>query len=186
MASGALPPGFPAVQIDGQDYWDGGIVSNSPLTYVWDQKPLTTALLVQIDLFKAQGEMPSNLDQVLERHKDIQYASKQRMTTERTREVAELRAALARLLAKLPAKLKADADAKQLAAECDNRQWTRVRLINQRLPYVSQTKDYEFSRATVEEHWAAGREDIRRATAHHDWLDPTLLAPGLQVHDLAD
>jgi len=186
MASGALPPGFPAVQIDGQHYWDGGIVSNSPLTYVWDQRPLTTALMVQIDLFKAQGEMPGNLDQVLERHKDIQYASKQRMTTERTREVAELRAALARLLAKLPARLKADADAQQLAAECDSRQWTLVRLINQRLPHVSQTKDYEFSRATVEEHWAAGREDIRRATAHHDWLDPTLLAPGLQVHDLAD
>ena len=186
MASGALPPGFPAVEIDGEHYWDGGIVSNSPLTYVWDQKPLTTALMVQVDLFKAQGELPSNLDQVLERHKDIQYSSKQRFTAERTRDLAELRAALMRLMAKLPASMKASADAKRLAAMCDDRQWTLARLINQRLPNVSQTKDYEFSRATVNEHWAAGLEDIRRATIHHDWLTPAALAPGLQVHDITD
>ncbi len=185
MASGALPPGFPAVQVDGQDYWDGGIVSNSPLTYVWDEKPLTTALMVQVDLFKARGEMPGNLDQVLERHKDIQYASKQRYTTERIKELADMRGALGRLLAKLPAKLKADADAQQLASECDARQWTVVRLTNQRLPHVSQTKDYEFSRATVDDHWSAGLEDVRSAVAHADWLDPTVRAAGLRVHDLA-
>ncbi len=66
MASGALPPGFPSVEIDGEHYWDGGIVSNSPLTYVWDEKPLTTALIIQVDLFKATGELPGNIDQVLE------------------------------------------------------------------------------------------------------------------------
>jgi NTE family protein len=184
MASGALPPGFAAVQIDGEHYWDGGIVSNSPLTYVADEKPLTTALMVQVDLFKPQGEMPANIDQVLERHKDIQYASKQRFTTERTRELAELRSALLRLLEKLPPKLKQDADARRLAVACDDRHWTLVRLINQRLPHSSQTKDYEFSRATVHEHWAAGLEDIRRASTGQDWLNPAMCAPGLRVHDL--
>ena len=186
MASGALPPGFAAVEIGGQHYWDGGIVSNSPLTYVTDEKPLTTALIIQVDLFKAKGEMPLNLDQVLERHKDIQYSSKQRFTTERVQEIGELRAALARLLDKLPAKLRTDADAKRLAAQFDKRCWTLARFTNQRLPNVSQTKDYEFSRATVNEHWAAGLADVRRAGKRHDWLNPDIRAAGLQVHDLTD
>ena len=142
--------------------------------------------MVQVDLFKPQGEMPTNLDQVLERHKDIQYSSKQRFTSERIAEIAELRAALSRLLDKLPPKLKADADAKRLAAMCDDREWTLVRLINQRLPYVSQTKDYEFSRATVDEHWAAGLADVRRAATEHDWLNPTRTAPGMRVHNLTE
>jgi len=186
MASGALPPGFAAVEIDGEHYWDGGIVSNSPLTYVADEKPLTTALIIQVDLFKAKGEMPTTLDQVLERHKDIQYSSKQRFTTERIAEIGELRGSLLRLLDKLPASLKADADAKRLRAICDNRQWTLVRLINQRLPNVSQTKDFEFSRATVNEHWAAGLEDVRHAANGHDWFSPKVRAPGLEVHEIND
>jgi NTE family protein len=186
MASGALPPGFPAVEIDGQHYWDGGIVSNSPLTYVADQKPMTTALMVQIDLFKAAGEMPTTLDEVAERHKDIQYASKQRITADRIQEIAELRAALARLIARLPAKLRDDPDARHLAASGDERQWTLLRLTNQRLPHVSQTKDFEFSRATVTDHWDAGLEDVRRAATRQDWLHPRLMVPGLTVHDLTD
>ena len=183
MASGALPPGFPAVEIDGEHYWDGGIVSNTPLTYVVDQKPLTTALIVQVDLFKAMGELPRNLDEVLEREKDIQYSSKQRFQTERAKELAELRGALMRLLDKLPAGLKADADAQQLATLCDKREWTIVRLVNARLTHVSQTKDYEFSRATVEEHWSAGLEDIRSTVANREYIKPTKLGPGIRFYD---
>lgn len=183
MASGALPPGLPAVEIDGEYYWDGGIVSNSPLTYVVDQRPLTTALMVQVDLFKADGELPRNLDQVQERHKDIQYSSKQRLNTEHLKELGELWEALGRLLSKLPAGLKADADAKRLATICDNREWTLVRLINQRLPHVSQSKDYEFSRTTVEEHWTAGLEDVRRTVANRKWIELAELGPGMRVYD---
>jgi NTE family protein len=183
MASGALPPGFPAVEIDGEHYWDGGIVSNSPLTYVVDAKPLTTVLMVQVDLFKAEGELPRNLDQVMERHKDIQYSSKQRFNTERILERGELWAALRRLLDKLPPGLKADPDAQQLATLCDDREWTIIRLINPRLAHVSQTKDYEFSRATVLEHWANGLEDVRRTVANREWIKPTELLPGVRVFD---
>jgi NTE family protein len=183
MASGALPPGFPAVEIDGEYYWDGGIVSNSPLTYVVDQRPLTTALLVQVDLFKAEGELPRNLDQVLERQKDIQYSSKQRFNTERIREFGKLWEALGRLLAKLPASLKTDPDAQKLATFCDDREWTLVRLVNERLAHVSQTKDYEFSRTTVEEHWAAGLEDVRRTVANRKWIELAEMGPGIRFHD---
>jgi NTE family protein len=101
-ASGSLPPGFPSVEIDGNQYWDGGIVSNTPLWYVLDNEPRMSALIVQVDLFAAQGEVPQTLDRVLERTKDIQYSSKQRFNIERVSELAELRASLKRVIAKLP------------------------------------------------------------------------------------
>ena len=184
LASGALPPGFPAVKIDGEYYWDGGIVSNTPLTYVWDECPLTTALIVQVDLFKALGDLPANLNDVLERQKDIQYSSKQRFGTETARRLGELRGALIRLMDKLPAELKSDPDAKLLATLADNRQWLVVRLVNKRLAHVSQTKDYEFSRATVDEHWAGGLEDVRHMVARHDVVSPTHVVPGVQLYEL--
>jgi len=184
LASGALPPGFPAVEIDGEHYWDGGVVSNSPLQYVWDERPLTTALIVQVDLFKATGELPRNLDQVLERAKDVQYSSKQRSSTEHVKELGELLAALGRLLDELPADLKAKPDAQKLATVCDKRDWTIAHLINQRLTHVSRTKDYEFSRATVQEHWAAGLEDVRRSVINVEWITPRDLVPGVRVYDL--
>jgi NTE family protein len=184
MASGALPPGFPAVEIDGEHYWDGGLVSNSPLNYVWDERPLTTALIMEVDLFKATGELPRNVDQVMERTKDIQYSSKQRVNIEHAKELGELRDALMRLLSKLPSDLQADSDAQKLASICDNRKWTIARLINQRLPNVSQTKDYEFSRATVEDHWAAGLEDVRRSIANREWIKPTEFGQGVRFYDL--
>lgn len=184
MASGALPPGFPAVEIDGEHYWDGGVVSNSPLTYVWDERPLTSAFILQVDLFNASGELPRNLDEVLERHKDIQYSSKQRFNTARIKELGTVWGALNRLMTKLPHELQDDPDAKALAALGDNRQWTIARLINQRLPHVSCTKDYEFSRATVLEHWAAGLEDVRLSIANRKELTPWELSPGVQIYNL--
>ena len=172
------------MEIDGEHYWDGGIVSNSPLNYVWDEKPLTTALIVMVDLFNAKGELPRNLDEVAERQKDVTYASKQRFTSERMKELGELRQALTDLLAKLPANLKNGSEARKLAALCDNRQWLIARLTNPRLEHGSQSKDYEFSRATVLDHWAAGLEDVRYAIANRQALEPTGLVPGVRFYDL--
>ena len=101
-ASGALPPGFPPVMIDGEYYWDGGVVSNTPITYVSDARPLTTARIIQVDVFNSQGELPRNLSQVSERAKDIQYASRTRLNIEQIKEIGELRAACRRLMGKLP------------------------------------------------------------------------------------
>ena len=115
MASGALPPGFPPVVIDGDHYWDGGIVSNSPLWYVLDDSPHINAMIVQVDLFNARGELPANLDQVLERAKDIQYSSKTRFNTMRIKELENLRAALGRLLEKLPPEVRDDPDYRMVA-----------------------------------------------------------------------
>src|SRR6266404_2100405 len=102
MASGSLPPGFPPVMIEGEHYWDGGIVSNSPLWYVLDDSPSINAFIVQVDLFSAKGQLPANLDQVLERAKDIRYSSKTRSNTKRVQDLDKLRGALSRLMEKLP------------------------------------------------------------------------------------
>ena len=186
MASGALPPGFPAVEIDGEYYWDGGIVSNSPLNYVWDQKPLKTALIIMVDLFNAKGDLPRNLDEVAERQKDVTYASKQRFTKARMQELGELRQSLTDLLAQLPPKLKESPEARKLATLCDDREWRIARLTNPRLPHGSQTKDFEFSRATVLDHWAAGLEGVRKAIATRDVMEPSGLVPGVTFYDLGN
>ena len=183
-ASGSLPPGFPPVTIDGEQYWDGGIVSNSPLTHVADEKPRTRVLVIEVDVFNARGEMPQNLDQVMERAKDIQYASKMRFNTENFRQFGEMRAALGRLLCKLPSGLAEDPDAQKLAPLCDDREYTIARIINRRTTKSGNNKDYEFSRATVNEAWAAGLEDVRHSKANIEWMQPMNLGPGVRVYDL--
>jgi NTE family protein len=184
MASGALPPGFPPVAIDGADYWDGGIVSNSPLWYVFDEAPELDALVLQVDLFSARGPMPSNLDEVQERAKDIQYSSKTRFNSTRLRERDELKAAMRRLLDKLPPALRGDPDVQRLAAAARRSRISLVQLINRHDTVSGSVKDYEFSRATVEHLWACGRADASRCTAHAEWAQVTAGTEGLRSFDL--
>jgi NTE family protein len=183
LASGALPPGFPPINIDGEYYFDGGIVSNSPLTYVVDEKPLTSALILQVNLFNAHGPLPRTLDEAMERVKDIQFASKQRFNTQKVRELQDMRAALGRLLDKLPPDLKADSDVQKLATLCDDRDWTIAHVNNRRPSLGGQTKDAEFSRAAVNARWAAGLEDIRISAASLEWMQPMDLG-GIRVYHL--
>jgi NTE family protein len=181
-ASGALPPGFPPVTIDGAHYWDGGVVTNTPLTHVTDQRPMTTARIIQVDNFLAEGELPRNLLEVEERRKDIQYASRSRFNIERLQEVGEIEAAIRRLLNKLPAELKSDPDVQRLSRVCDERSWMLIRLINRRPSRLGAVKDFEFSRATIEEAWAAGLEDVRRSVSGWDEVQPKDVGRGVLVY----
>ena len=183
LASGALPPAFAPIEIDGEHYWDGGIVSNTPLWYAVDRSPAGNVLIVQVDLFSREGELPQNLDQVIERHKDIMYSSKARLDTGHVRH-ARLRGALRRLLQKLPLRLRADPDVKTLEAADKRGRIDIVHLINRRSGYAGSSKDYEFSRATVKELWAAGLDDARRVVAHPRRLIRTNLAENVRVYDL--
>jgi len=186
MASGSLPPGFPPTVIDGAHYWDGGLVSNSPLMYVFDVSPRINALIVQVDLFNATGEVPTNLDQVLERAKDIQFSSKTRLNTRQVQELEGLRSAVGRLLRKLPGTLQNDPDYKLLRPLAEHkRHITIAHLINRRLASSSSSKDYEFSRTTVRQLWQAGLDDVRRTISHRAWLDARELVEGVRVFDLA-
>jgi len=185
MASGALPPGFAPVEIRNEYYWDGGLVSNSPLWYVLDESPQLEALILQVDLFSASGAMPTNLDGVLERQKDIQYSSKTRFNTTRVKELETQTDALRRLLARLPGELRDDPDARLLADASRGHKVSVVQLINRRFDSSSQSKDYEFSRATVRSLWEAGRDAVKRTMASPEWPNACTTKRGLQTYDLA-
>jgi len=166
--------------------WRNRIVSNSPLSYVLEDSPDISALIVQVDLFSAQGDLPGNLDQVLEREKDIRYSSKTRFNTKRVQELETMRRALVRLMQKMPSELHDDPDYKLLQPVCEQkRQITIAHLINRRYNHSTNSKDYEFSRTTVRQLWEVGLEDVRRTCAHHDWDRATEVVPGIRVFDLA-
>ncbi|WP_082754714.1 DUF3734 domain-containing protein [Variovorax sp. PAMC 28711] len=186
MASGALPPGFPPVHIDGEDYWDGGIVSNTPLQYVLDVHPRTQPLVVlQVDLFSARGAMPQTLSEVSQRQKDITYSSRTRMNTDAVSANVNLQQALADLIKKLPPALRNDKSVKALSAQMTHQPIDIVHLIYRNKPYELDSKDYEFSRATVIEHWEAGSRDMRNTLAHPEWL-ATTTANGVTTFDLTE
>ena len=185
MASAALPPGFAPMQVGDTFYWDGGLVSNSPLWYVLDEAPDLEALVVQVDLFSASGEMPRDLDAALERAKDIQYSSKTRSNTTRAKQMDDVTAAVRRLLAKLPASLRADADAQFLARSTEAHKVSIVQIINRRFDHSSQAKDFEFSRATVRALWDAGRDAVKRTLASPEWPLACATHRGVRTYDLA-
>jgi len=185
MASGALPPGLPPVYVMNVPHWDGGLVSNTPLWYVLDDSAHLDALIVQVDLFSARGAMPRNLDQVLERAKDIQYSSKTRANTTRAKQMDDVTAAVRRLLATLPARLRADADAQFLARSTEAHKVSIVQIINRRFDHSSQAKDFEFSRATVRALWDAGRDAVKRTLASPEWPLACATHRGVRTYDLA-
>jgi NTE family protein len=186
MASGALPPGFAPVNIDGQDYWDGGLVSNTPLQYVLDSQPRNEALMVlQVDLFSARGGMPHTLAEAMERQKDITYSSRTRMNTDALASNMNLEQALADLLDKMPAALRNDPSVTSLCAALSHEPIEIVHLIYRDKPYELESKDYEFSRDSVDEHWGAGLRDIRNTLEHPEWLKSASQASGVTTFDLS-
>ena len=185
MASAALPPGFPPIEIDGEFYWDGGVVSNTPLQYVLDEPGSAPRLVFQVDLFAAGGEMPATLGEASEREKDIRYSSRTRLnTTYELRRQATLQATR-RLLAKLPPGLRNDPDAKALAALHSESSVDVVHLIYRSKRYENQSKDYEFSRTSMLEHWCVGRTDTQCTLDDPRWLGRDRRAEGVHVFDLA-
>ena len=185
MASGALPPSFAPVEIGGRSYWDGGLVSNTPLQYVLENAGADPICLFQVDLFSARGEVPQTLAEVDQRSKDIRFSSRTRLTTDRFTQLHDLRCAADRLAAKLPDNLVTDPDLALLRAAGPACPVTLVELIHRKEDFEGASKDYEFSRLSMTQHWAAGQADVVRTFAHPAWRNrkPT---DGLQIFDLAD
>ena len=165
MASGALPPAFPAVEIDGEFYWDGGMVSNTPLDWVLSSRSDLDTLVLQIDLWSARGALPRDLTEVAVRMKEIQYSSRTRAATDDFRRAQKLREAINDLLGQLPPELAVTPLAKRLAKESDPAVYNIVQLIYRSPTYEGQSKDFEFSRQTMEEHWRAGYRDAVKTLA---------------------
>ncbi len=185
LASGALPPAFAPVVIDGRAYWDGGIVSNTPLQYVLDTRGDDPVFVVQVDLFPARGPVPTNLAGVLQRQKDILYSSRSRFATDKIAEVQRLRGAMRRLIGRLPSRLRDDPDLRALDASLHTSPVEIVHLIYRQHAFESQSKDYEFSRPSMLEHWSAGVTDMRRTHEHFERLEPSTLEQDVTVYDLA-
>jgi NTE family protein len=170
MASGALPPGFDAVEIDGEQYWDGGMVSNTPLEWVLSNGCGRDTLVWQVDLWSAHGELPSDLASVATRMKEIQYSSRTRSATDSLRKVKKLRAALSELLAIIPVDMAASPQAQLLAAAADPALYNIIELVYRSATYEGQYKDVEFSRRTMNEHWQAGYTDADTTLTHQEIL----------------
>jgi NTE family protein len=185
MASGALPPGFPAVEVGGEYYWDGGIVSNTPLLWVLDSRPRLDTLAFQVDLWSAQGPHPSNLAETEVREKEIRFSSRTRAATNQYKRAQRLRIAFANLLEKLPAGLEGDPDVKMLAAEADHKVCNIVHLIYRRKAYEGTSMDFEFSRRTMEDHWKSGYDDAVRSLDHPEVLQPPDEREGVRTLDFS-
>jgi NTE family protein len=185
MASGALPPGFPPIEIEGEYYWDGGLVSNTPLQYVLETEPRLDTLAFQVDLWSARGEMPTTLAEVGTRQKEIQYSSRTRAGTNEFKLQQMLRRATATLLDKLPRELNNGQELELLRSFADLKVYNIVQLIYRARHYEGQTKDYEFSRLTMEEHWRSGYNDAVRTLRHPEVLDRPGTMEGVRTFDLA-
>jgi NTE family protein len=167
MASGALPPGFPAIEIEGEHYWDGGLVSNTPLQWIamTQQRP-PDSLVFQVDLWSARGEFPRSLAEVATRQKEIQYSSRTRAFTDYFKRVTKLRNMVVALLEDLPKEMRQREEVEFLSLASDRHAANIVQLIYRAKDYEGNSKDYEFSRRSMEEHWQAGYSDAVYALRH--------------------
>lgn len=183
MASGALPPAFPAVEIKGEHYWDGGMVSNTPLDWVLSARSDLDMLIFQVDLWSAEGPLPRDLASVAVRMKEIQFSSRTRAATDEFRATQKLRAAFQALLAKMPPDLAETPEARMLAEASDPAVYNIIQLVYRSPTYEGQSKDYEFSRQTMEEHWRTGYENARRTLSHPEVLTLPTAPSGVEVYD---
>jgi NTE family protein len=185
MPSGSLPPGFPATEIEGEHYWDGGLASNTPLEWVLDSKPCLDTLAFQVDLWSARGEFPRDLIESELRQKDIRSSSRTRAATDQFKKKQVIHRATAKLLERLPADLRQTPEPQLLTGEADEKVYNLIQLIYHARNYEGSSKDYEFSRLTMEEHWKSGYNDAGHTLRHPEVLQRPADLDGVLTFDLA-
>jgi NTE family protein len=184
MASGALPPGFPAIEIDGEYYWDGGIVSNTPLYQVLSASPMRDTLVFQLDLWPARGPLPTDMEGVEERRKDIQYSSRTRLVTDTLKRNIKLREDLQRVLALLPEKQRMAPELAEIRRDAIIPAINVINLIYESKNYERHSKDYEFGTEAMRDHWSSGLADIRATLARPGVLDLPAAGQRFITHDI--
>ena len=170
MASGALPPGFPAVEIDGEYYWDGGLVSNTPLNEIILADESLNQLIFFFFLWNANDTLPENLLEVDERVKAIQYSSRTRMITTLMRQRQHYMSMVKQLLAMIPEKNSCASCVAEAEAMAEVGQKNVIHLIYRKQSYERGHKDYEFSANTMQDHWQSGLYDMNNTLRHEDWF----------------
>ncbi|AXK81514.1 patatin-like phospholipase family protein [Pseudolabrys taiwanensis] len=184
MASGALPPALPMIKIGTDHYWDGGIVSNTPLQHLLDQETTHNTLVFQVDLFSARGALPRDIQEVMARQKDIMYSSRTRYNTDVYRRIHNWKTKLRDALGKIPEEQLTEEERalkRELGGLPDI---TILHLIYQQKAYEGHAKDYEFSGTSMREHWQSGYEDTKRTLKRREWLAMPRQGSGILVHDV--
>ena len=184
MASGALPPGLPPIEIDGKYWWDGGLVSNTPLSHVLDSQT-ADMLIFQVDLFAAANAMPKTLMDVMARAKEIQFSSRTRQISDQMLKLRKERQTVRALLAKLPAELRKDPDALALAEAAREYSVNLVQLVYRANAWEGGSRDYEFSARTKNEHIAAGRAAVAETITHSGLLARNIIDGKTAAFDLS-
>ena len=184
MASGALPPGFPAVTVDGKPYWDGGIYSNTPVEAVLDDNPRMDSLIFAVNLWQARGSAPDSIWQAMGRHKEIQYASRVHNHIARQEQIHRLRHVIRELAELLPTDLRNDPRCRELADYGCKTTMHVVTLLAPRLEGDDQNKDIDFSRGGISAHWQAGLADIKRALEAKPWTREAGPLEGVLIHEM--
>jgi NTE family protein len=172
------------VEIDGEDYWDGGLVSNTPLQHLLDSEPQEDSLVFQVDLFSARGPSPRKMADVLARQKDITYSSRTRQNTDTWARVHSLQTKLLEALLRIPEDQRTQEDNKRIEDYSRSGDINIVHLIYQKKVYESHAQDYEFSGSSMKEHWASGYADTLRTLRHPEWLTRASIKGGIAIHDL--
>jgi len=184
MASGALPPALPMVKIGTDYFWDGGIVSNTPLQYLLEQEDDLNSLVFQVDLFSTRGALPRDIQDVMARQKDIMYSSRTRYNTDVYRRLHTWKTRLYQALAKVPEEALGEEEKRMRDELKDLPEITILQLIYQQKAYEGHAKDYEFSGTSMREHWQSGYEDTKRTLLHRYWLEMPAQGAGCIVHDV--
>lgn len=184
MASGALPPALPMVKVGTDHFWDGGIVSNTPLQHLLDQEDSLNSLVFQVDLFSARGVLPRDIQDVMARHKDIMYSSRTRHNTDVYRKTHNLKVNLFKALSKIPEDQLSDEERQLKAAIGNQPEIAILQLIYQQKAYEGDAKDHEFSGTSMREHWMSGYEDTKRTLKRRDWIRMPEEGMGIVIHDV--
>jgi NTE family protein len=186
IASGSLPPGFAVTMVDGHYYWDGGLISNTPLQWVLDSQPRLDTLAFQVDLWNARGDVPTDMIEVEVRQKEIIYSSRNRAATDQYMHSQKLRIALAHLISKLPPELRDSDDVKLLKTVANDKVCNIVHLIYRARKYEGIAKDFEFSRFTMEDHWNTGCSNARESLANPEVFQLPDRLEGVRTFDLGE
>ncbi|ONF96885.1 DUF3734 domain-containing protein [Sphingomonas jeddahensis] len=184
MASGALPPGLPPVEIDGRWYWDGGLVSNTPLQHVLDHQR-EGMIVFQVDLFPAAAKRPRTITDVAAREKEIRYSSRTRQVTDQLMRLRKERELIRKVLAKVAPELRKDPDVVALAALAAEKPVSLVHLIHRARAWQGGARDYEFSTRTMRDHWDAGHAAIAATMENAELVAENILTGRTAAFDLA-
>jgi NTE family protein len=183
MASGALPPAFPAIRIDGELYWDGGILSNTPTEAVFDDNPRKSSLIFAVHVWNPSGAEPNTMAEVLNRHKDVQYSSRIATHIARQQQAHRLRHVIRQLVDRIPEAERNSPPVRELAGYGCTTQMHVVRLLAPQLDRETHMKDIDFSPTGIRQRWAAGYGHTRAVLDRSPWVGEFDPLSGVILHE---